>query len=180
MGCSGSLLADPGRVDDVARMVLDRSFPHSLHEDILDAVGFSWRAETQARPARDPEFRATILRIYEQRCAACGFDGRLGRTSLGLEAAHVKWFAAGGPDTPANGLCLCSLHHRALDLGAIGIDDDLRLVVSEHVAGGEQVEAAIVALRGQPLRAPLDGWPRPEREFVAWHRSEVFRAPARR
>jgi putative restriction endonuclease len=40
---------------------------------------------------------------------------------LGLEAAHIKWFQAGGPDIEANGLAMCSLHHKLFDLGVFTI-----------------------------------------------------------
>ena len=39
------------------------------------------------RRPRDPAFRDTILRIYEYRCAVCGYDALLGSTDLGIEAA---------------------------------------------------------------------------------------------
>jgi HNH endonuclease len=48
-------------------------------------------------------------------------DVQLGKISVGIEAAHVKWFSHGGPDVVANGLSLCSLHHKAFDLRAIAI-----------------------------------------------------------
>jgi uncharacterized protein len=69
------------------------------------------------RRRRDPRFREEILRIYERRCAVCGYDGRLGTTDLAIEAAHIKWHAAGGPDAAENGLALCSFHHVALEPG---------------------------------------------------------------
>jgi hypothetical protein len=37
-----------------------------------------------------------------------------------------RWFAFDGPDTPDNGLALCSLHHKLFDLGALGLDQRLR------------------------------------------------------
>ena len=50
---------------------------------------------------------------------------------MGLEAAHVRWHSHGGPSDVANGLCLCPLHHKFLDLGAIGISDTHRVMVSQ-------------------------------------------------
>ena len=43
---------------------------------------------------------------YGDRCAVCG-----------VEAAHVMWLQAGGPDDVRNGLVLCALHHAAFDRG---------------------------------------------------------------
>jgi len=47
-----------------------------------------------------------ILRIYEHRRAVCGWDAMLDNTELALEAAHIRWHAAGGTDTADNGLYL--------------------------------------------------------------------------
>ena len=55
--------------------------------------------------------------------------------SVGLEAAHIKWHAYYGPDEVSNGLALCTLHHKASDLGGISLLDDLRLVVSDDLHG---------------------------------------------
>jgi len=52
-----------------------------------------------------------------------------------LEAAHIKWHQAGGPDTIDNGLALCSLHHKLLDLGALGISNEFTVIVSDKVNG---------------------------------------------
>src|SRR6185503_19127739 len=94
-------------------------------QDILDAVGLDLSlTETVTRRKRDPAFRGRVLTAYEYACAVCGFDVRLGGHALGLEAAHIQWHQAGGPDVEPNGLALCSLHHKAFDLGAFTIKPD--------------------------------------------------------
>ncbi|GAA1332524.1 hypothetical protein GCM10009660_07110 [Catellatospora bangladeshensis] len=67
---------------------------------------------------------------WDRQCAFCGFDGQLGAATVGVEAAHIRWFAFDGPDTPDNGLALCSLHHKLFDHGALGLAQDLRITVS--------------------------------------------------
>jgi predicted restriction endonuclease len=47
-----------------------------------------------------------VLIAYDYACAVCGFDVRLGNQVLGLEAAHIQWHQAGGPDQKQNGLTL--------------------------------------------------------------------------
>lgn len=173
------LKARPSLVNEVATILLEQTFPASLHDDILDAVGFPWIVEADRPLRRDPAFRDAILRIYERRCAVCGYDGRLGSSELGLEAAHVKWHAAGGPDTLDNGLALCVFHHKAVDRGAIGLDDERRIIVSQDVNGQSHVDDLILRFVGQPLRPPQAGQPGPAVPFIQWHRSEVFRPPAR-
>ncbi len=152
------LAGDPALVIEAAQDLLDSHFPRSMHTDIRDAVGLpeyeylnrtvrsslvrdapgplpSWQ---RPAPARDPGFRHEVLRAYYRSCAVCGFDVRVEDQLLGLEAAHIMWHAAGGPDCVPNGLALCSLHHKALDIGAIGLrrqDDEIRLLVSSEVNG---------------------------------------------
>lgn len=133
-----ALASRPDLVNRLAQEILDANFPPSLHGESLDACGFPWTQQGMRRP-RDPEFRATILRIYEHRCAMCGYDGRLGSADLGIEAAHVKWHAAGGPDEAANGVALCTMHHLWLDRGAVSLADDLTILVSQHVHGATRV-----------------------------------------
>lgn len=174
------LRGDRGLVNRLVGEILEAHFPESSHEAILDAVGMPWVAKGAApRARRDPRFREVVLRGYEYRCAACGLDLRLGANVLGIEAAHVRWHSHGGPDELDNGLALCVLHHRALDRGAIGIDDDLRMLVSRDVVGSDAVADLIVSLHGRPLRTPQERLPTVRPEYARWHRKEVFRTPAR-
>jgi putative restriction endonuclease len=106
-------------------------------------------------------------------------DVQLGKISVGIEAAHVKWFSHGGPDVVANGLSLCSLHHKAFDLGAIAISDDHKVLVSRDFRGGGEWEARFLRVSGAPLVGPQAGEPPVRVEFAAWHRKEVFRGPHR-
>lgn len=177
------LRARPMLVNMLVQQILDDSFPPTIHEQILDQVGFPWIAvgpgSQPLRPRRDPRFREHVLRIYERRCAVCGYEGRLGKNDLALEAAHIKWHAFGGPDTPDNGLALCSFHHLALDLGALTVAENLTLRVSQHAIGNEHVEHLLLRFSGRSLRRPLPSEPLPAEEFLCWHWEEVFRKPAR-
>ena len=177
-GLYDELRRRPDLVNRIVERLLDDSFPASMHQELLDAVGMPWVTLT-TRPARDAAFRDTILRIYEHRCAVCGYDAMLGSIDLGLEAAHVRWHAAGGPDTENNGLALCALHHKAFDRGAIGLDDEQRILVSQHVRSGAGSIELLVRFSGQPLKGPQPGCPPPAPPNVEWHRREVFREPVR-
>jgi putative restriction endonuclease len=167
----------PELTNAIVGRILEDAFPASLHEPILEAVGFPWVISGKRR--RDPRFREEILRIYERRCAVCGYDGKLGTADLAIEAAHIKWHAAGGPDAPENGLALCSFHHVALDRGALSLDDGLRVLVSQHAHGHTQTEALLLRFAGEPLRRPQHGAPVPHPPYLGWHRAQVFRGPAR-
>lgn len=171
------LSSRPDLVNEIVTMLLDRNLPSTLHEDVLDAVGMPWVAIGPRK--RDPAFREAVLDVYDRRCAVCGFDGRLGPRDLAIEAAHVKWHAAGGPDAIDNGLALCTFHHKALDRGAIGITEEYEILVSEKVSGQTMVYELMFRFAWQQLREPKPGRPRPDVGYVRWHRSQVFREPVR-
>lgn len=174
------LRKDPSLVNRIVTKLLEDNFEPSMHDDILDAVGFPWvQLSDNKRRVRDPQFRSLILRAYEHRCAICGWDGRLGHTDLALEAAHVRWHAAGGPDDVENGLALCTLHHKVFDRGAISLDGEWRVLVSEDVHGQTGLDELLLRYRGQAIRSPQSSYRRPARVHTRWHVREVFRGPAR-
>ncbi len=182
-----ALLESPSLIANTARMLLDREFPETLHEDILSAVGLSindvvvtLERVAELRRRRDPMFRKRVLYAYEETCAFCGFDGLLERAAVGLEAAHVRWWAYEGPDDVQNGVCLCSLHHKLFDRGVMTVNDENRIAVSGHFRGATEASRRFVGdLNGQEVRAPQLGQPRIAEEHSSWHRDQVFRAPER-
>jgi putative restriction endonuclease len=169
----------------IARRLLDARFPDSLHADILDAVGLDGVQagsipDTEPARRRDRRFREAVMSAYGGRCAVCGVGMRFKTAPIvvGVEAAHVMWFQAGGPDTLRNGLALCSLHHKAFDLGAFAVEPDGRIVVSADI-GGMGADEVLEKHRSGSLRTPVEQADRPAGEYLEWHRSEVFRGPER-
>ncbi len=172
-----ALSADPGLAAAIAELVLERHFPESLHQDILNAVGMTLVTAVTGR-RRDPTFRHRVLKAYEYRCAVCGFDLRLGSASIALDAAHIRWHQFDGPETEDNGLALCVLHHKTFDLGAFTVREGV-LVVSDRANGTAGFQEALMAHHGKPIReAQHPDW-RPEPKHLDWHGREVFKGQAR-
>jgi putative restriction endonuclease len=177
----------PALIPQLARLLLAANWPPTLHTDILDSVGIEVDAvvgdsdlRRPARRRRDPKFRDRVLVAYEYRCAFCGYDGRLAGDTVALEAAHVQWHSSDGPDSVENALCLCSLHHKLLDLGVMGITPDHEVTVSTRFVGqGGVAEVMVLDLVGRPIRSPQLGEPKVVDEFIGWHETQVFRSPAR-
>ena len=182
-GVHALLQADRALVQQAVKRLLDGHFPASLHDDIRRAVGIPRDAVLrEAAPARDPAFRREVLRVYERRCAVCDFDVRLGDDPIGLEAAHIKWHAAGGPDAVPNGLALCGFHHKAFDRGALGVTaaaSGYVVLISSEVNGLSAPVRWLLDFHAKPLRRPQSPDYTPDPAFVDWHRREVFRSPAR-
>lgn len=183
-----ALRYDPALIALIAHALLDANFPESLHHDLSAAAGLDLealevsaaRAPVEQLRRRDPNFRELVLVAYEYRCAMCGYDGRMGTEAVGLDAAHLRWWAFNGPDSVDNGLCLCSFHHKLLDRGVLGITDDHAVSVSSHFVGrGRAAEELVLRLVGQPLLEPQPGQPAPAEGHISWHLEQVFRRPAR-
>ena len=164
---------------EAASEILKANFPDSLHDEILNAVGITREDGEEKRRKRDPEFRVLVVRAYQHKCAVCGFDVRLGSAGLGLEAAHIQWHQAGGPDSVDNGLCLCSMHHHLFDRGAFGFTNERQLMVSEEVHGTSGLDEWLFRFEGKIINKPQRETYFPKSEFLHWHRMEVFKSPAR-
>ena len=184
----------PGLLEAVASRVLDAYFPGTLQADIAATLGLELNAPPDARDAtsaadeytdsnrrrRDPSFRERVLRAYEYRCCVCGFDLRIGHIPAGLEAAHIQWHTAGGPDIEANGLSLCALHHKLFDLGVFTVDPEgHRTVFSQHAISGSRGMGVEMQFHGQPIHAPQHAALLPGPEFLAWNVKNVFKTPVR-
>lgn len=116
----------------------------------------------------------TVLEAWDRQCAFCGFDGLLGGASVGVEAAHVRWFNHEGPDELDNGLALCSLHHKLFDRGALGLADGRAIIVSRSYSARTEAGRTVYDLHGRRLR-PRPGTPLPAHQHVRWHEQEVFK-----
>jgi putative restriction endonuclease len=176
---SQQLKQDPELLRNVAETILEQNFPDTLHQDILDAVGLDLTISPVNRTVkekrkRDPLFRDSILRAYEYQCAVCGFSVRLRHQLLALEAAHIMWHQAGGPDEEVNGLALCATHHKLFDMGAFTVTPDLRMLVSDEI-NGIGANEWLLQHDGKSIKAPQKKVYYPNPEFTTWHVNEVFK-----
>ena len=146
-----------------------------MHDELLSAVGFIAFDEPAPKVRRDPNFRAAVLSAYRLRCAVCSQDVRIGSMTVALEAAHIKWHQAGGPDIVSNGLCLCSTHHKLFDLGAFTINENLHLLVSEHITGSDQLDELLLRYHAREIARPVQQEQMPDSSHLRWHRQIVFK-----
>ncbi|MGX4733242.1 phosphorothioated DNA-binding restriction endonuclease [Kitasatospora griseola] len=185
------LRKEPALLGRLARVLLDFHFPPSLHTDLCEAVGLDldladtedvrgsgW--ERAARRQRDRRMRELVLTAYEFQCAFCGYDGMLGASTVGLEAAHVRWWSFDGPDDVDNGLCLCSLHHKLFDKGVLGLGEGRRVLVSRRFVGrSEASRQQVLALAGRPVIGPQPGVHPVADRHRKWHAAQVFHGEPR-
>ena len=180
-----SLRSHPELIWATARELVLSNFPASVAPDVLTAAGLDpgmvlgaatgWHGEAEiATRRREPSWRVGVLRAWDRQCAFCGYDGQLASATVGIDAAHIQWFAFGGPDSLDNALALCVLHHKLFDLGALGLNYELRVLVSQAFTARTDAGRAIYALHGRKL-TPRPGTITPAPAHVAWHAREVFK-----
>jgi putative restriction endonuclease len=178
-----ALVADPALLKQAARELLALHFPETLQADIAAAVGLNLEVASLGTGTRDPKFRTQVLNAYDHCCAICGFDARLGGKNVGLEAAHIRWVQMRGSNEVANGMAMCSLHHKLFDSGAITIEANgksYQVLFSAELSGGSD------AVRNWLLRShratleklPVNTANRPHPDNLRWHNEEVFKGPA--
>ena len=159
-------------IDTLAQQLLEAHFPASIQEDIADEMGFDIRTSLRQR---DPKFRQMVLRAYNYQCAICCFNMRHDNAPIALEAAHIRWKQNHGPCEVPNGLALCAIHHKAFDRGSIGLDENMRVMVSGAVNGGGVVQRLFWDFAGKAIALHPVKENYPGERFVEWHRKEVFR-----
>lgn len=121
------------------------------------------------------QFRGAVMPAYRDRCAIC----RLREIRL-LDAAHIVGdMEEGGEPVVMNGLCLCSIHHRAFDHDLIGVSPDYRVHVSRSLLEDDDGPMLDILKRSEGATIELPNrrvW-HPDRERLAL-RFERFNAAA--
>lgn len=116
-------------------------------------------------------FRIAVTEAYGRACALTG------EHSLpALDAAHIKPFSAGGPNTLSNGLLLRADLHRLFDWGYITITPQLKVRVSTRLREEYKNGRTYYPLDGTDLRRPIVPTALPDPELLGWHNAEVFAA----
>lgn len=90
-----------------------------------------------------------------------------------MEAAHIRPVEANGPDIVSNGIALSGTAHWMFDRGLIGLDDDLRIIVSRQANDSDGIRS-VVNSSGRIL-VPHREADQPHPQFVRWHREHCFK-----
>ena len=160
-------------------------FPETFYDDISCDVRLKEIRLYKQLP-RCPNFRPQVMRAYLERCAMCSYsmsihtdrtiDANIRPQVIGVEAAHIKPHCDKGPSTIDNALALCSIHHKALDYGAISVNENYQILVSKYIQNYRQVgDLLFVQREGEEIALPQKREHRPSQEFLEWHRSKIFK-----
>ena len=174
-------LHNPYVRSQVVNTLLDMCFPETRHTEILAEVNLA-HLVVAAPPLKDPEFEQTVLSAYDFRCSFCGFNGALRGRPVAVDAAHLQMPSHRGPDHITNGLALCAFHHRLFDRGALGLNPDHRILVSQQMTPTRTRKELmpVMKLAGVPMRMPQPGYDPPAAGYIDWHYRNLFVKPPRR
>lgn len=174
---SSLLESERNLIKEIADIILEKHFSVTHHKLLLDEVGLN--IDSLQSKQRDPKFRIEVLRVYERRCAVCGFNVQLGSNTIALEAAHIKWRGYGGVDSVDNGLSLCSMHHTLFDSGVFTLNKDNQILVSEEAFGREGFSHWLLNHHGKEIIKPISDRYLPNKQYKEWHNDVIFKSPAR-
>ncbi|MBH0045899.1 phosphorothioated DNA-binding restriction endonuclease [Pseudoalteromonas sp. NZS11_1] len=156
---------------ELLETILSESFPESIVPEITAQLGLEFTFKQVQK--RDPNFRREVLNAYNGKCAICGFDARINDDLFALEAAHIKWKQFNGPCTVNNGLALCSIHHKALDKGVLGITGDYKIKLSPILTISNTFDL-FHRFENKSINMPRNKSDSPAYELLLWHEKEVF------
>lgn len=160
----------------VSQLIVDNFSPTQFH-DILQECELSFADFTLSHgKRRNSEFRQSILDAYGHKCAICDYDIQFRTIIIGVEAAHIQWYNANGPDIVQNGIALCSIHHKLMDYGAIGLNNQFELIAAKGLNGTrDQLDNLIYQFEGKRISLPRSSSDYPGISFLAWQRDEIFK-----
>jgi putative restriction endonuclease len=118
-------------------------------------------------------FRKVIIGNYYSSCAVCKVD----IPDL-LIASHIlKWSKEEKERlNPRNGICLCSVHDRAFELGYLGIDEEYKISISKTLAQIKEKETFIALFqRHDHQRIFLPDKFYPNIDFLSMHYHDIFK-----
>lgn len=155
----------------VWRAVEERFVMRQVAEPALDREAPRYGSEYLARARLGQgAFRLLVTDAYQRRCTISGE-----RTLPVLEAAHIKPYAASGPHQVANGLLLRSDLHKLFDEGYLTVTDDLNVEVSQRIRAEFENGREYYRFHGNTLSVlPSDSQEQPARQFLEWHRENIF------
>ena len=182
------LRGDNALVQRSIGLLLHAYFPPTLHQDLTVALRLEHDLLPRtgelihdvpervtilvSRLERTTTFVTEVLDTYQRTCVICGYNGNVRGQPVGVDAAHIRGLADGGPDAAANGWALCVLHHRLFDRGLFSVDaETLMLRVSPWFSVRPQADP-LGPHADRPVTVPEEA--DLDRDQLNWHAEVAF------
>ena len=186
-----ALLGDPAFRLKVRKVLVSTYFPANEQVGLCAALGISTLApsevaeiredaeeyKAQMKRGRDARFAVQVISGYHFTCALTGYRLNSDSGFNLLEAAHIQAHSKRGPDVPENGLALTPTAHELFDALLWTVSDDFKVIVPEKrfkesvSLGGDHFKLG--DRHGRKLCFHGQAQLRPEKQYLAWHRSQA-------
>lgn len=120
-------------------------------------------------------FKKLVPKVYDSTCSFTGMRLESIFRYNFIDACHIIPFSVTHDDKVNNGIALCPNLHRAFDRGLVSIDNDYRILISNHLNEIESHSYSLKQLEGRKIRLPFGSQYYPSIENVEWHRDNIFK-----
>lgn len=153
------------------------AYLHAVEDYVLNEVPKVMRlqvAEEELVYVRNWTFKKIVPQVYQNTCAISGMKVSSSHGKSLIDACHIVPFSQDQDDRVTNGIALCPNLHRAFDCGLVSIDQDYKVLVSDHLIEDSTHPYGLASLKGRKIILPdqKHRWPNPEN--LEWHRNEMF------
>jgi putative restriction endonuclease len=108
---------------------------------------------------RNGLFKRLVPKLYQQRCCFTGMSLSSMYKHSFVDACHIIPFSRAQNDSVTNGIALCPNMRRAFDRGLLSIDENYRILVSEHLTEDKKHTYALNVLKGRKIILPQQQQP---------------------
>ncbi|GAB4021645.1 HNH endonuclease [Spirosoma koreense] len=164
------------RIKNAGRSYVAELETYLLNEKAMSYAPLQAVEDEETRFVRGGLFKKLVPKVYDFTCAISGLKVIAVDGASLVEACHIMPISISGDDKVTNGIALCPNLHTAFDRGMIGVDEQLRVVVSPSLADHTASPYNLKQFHGQPLRLPFGEMHYPKIESFRWHMRERFRS----
>ncbi|MBN8823420.1 MULTISPECIES: HNH endonuclease [unclassified Spirosoma] len=162
-------------VKNAGRSYLQDMETYLLNEKEVVYEKLQIKEDEEIRFVRGGLFKKLVPKVYDFTCAISGMKVIAVDGSSLVEACHIVPISISGDDKVTNGISLCPNLHTAFDRGMIGVDEQLRVVVSPLLADNPMSSYNLTQFHRKPLQLPFGKVHYPKIEHFRWHMQERFR-----
>lgn len=121
----------------IEQLALDARQIDELEKDLLTGKEGKDKYQLVKTRVNQSLFRKVVVNNYSNSCTICSLDIK----DL-LVASHILKWSENSYNrlNPENGLCLCSIHDKAFELGYIGINTDYKILISDEIRQSKEIE----------------------------------------
>ena len=142
------------------------------HEILLGKEGLDYKRIIKTR-INQSIFRKVVINNYLNSCAICSLNIK----ELLIASHIIKWSENSSQRlNPENGLCLCSIHDKAFELGYIGIQYDYKILLSKElnkIVNADTLNSLFKRHENKLIALPDKFYPDPD--FLSQHLKSIFK-----